>query len=289
MNVSDPREALRGLEWLHVDVFADGPLQGNGLSVFFDADRLDGPTMQALTAEMRQFESIFLLSDAAADAAARIFTMQEELAFAGHPLLGAAAALARRKGRRDPHACIFALQGRYVTVRVGHEDDRAWAEMDQGPAQIVAEPSGDLAEALWTGHGLTDAARRAGPIEVISTGLPYAILPVTPQGLENARIDCDDFGVRLAAVGAAFAYVFCPDLKEGRSWDNAGLVEDVATGSAAGPAAAYLWRRGFDEDLFTMNQGRFVGRPSRMFVRRDSDGRIHVGGGVIVLGEGRLV
>lgn len=56
--------------------------------------------------------------------------------------------------------------------------------------------------------------------------------------LERARIAVTDLGQRLASVGAKFAYVFDPDRREGRSWDNAGAVEDVATGSAAGPAAA---------------------------------------------------
>lgn len=49
---------------------------------------------------------------------------------------------------------------------------------------------------------------------------------------------------RLARVGAKFVYVFDPDAREGRTWDNGGAVEDVATGSAAGPAAAYLAAHG---------------------------------------------
>ena len=44
----------------------------------------------------------------------------------------------------------------------------------------------------------------------------------------------------LHEVGADFVYVLDPDRPEGRTWDNSGLTEDVATGSAAGPTAAYL-------------------------------------------------
>jgi trans-2,3-dihydro-3-hydroxyanthranilate isomerase len=57
--------------------------------------------------------------------------------------------------------------------------------------------------------------------------------------LDRARIVAGDFEEQLASVGAKFVYVFDPEHREGRTWDNAGAVEDVATGSAAGPAAAF--------------------------------------------------
>ena len=75
-----------------LDVFAERPLTGNGLAVFDDASTLDDAAMQAWTRELRQFESIFLLpGDDPRAFGARIFTLEEELPFAGHPLLGAAA------------------------------------------------------------------------------------------------------------------------------------------------------------------------------------------------------
>jgi len=45
----------------------------------------------------------------------------------------------------------------------------------------------------------------------------------------------DDLEQRLDRVGAKFVYVFDPTGREGRTWNNAGPIEDVATGSAAGP------------------------------------------------------
>src|SRR5690606_14826527 len=82
------------LHYWQLDVFADRPLAGNGLAVFADARGLADATLQALTQELRQFESIFLFPSAELDTyAARIFTPEEELPFAGHPLLGAAALL----------------------------------------------------------------------------------------------------------------------------------------------------------------------------------------------------
>jgi len=68
--------------------------------------------------------------------------------------------------------------------------------------------------------------------------------------------------------------------KEGRTWDNDGRVEDIATGSAAGPAGAYLVARGLVSSGQTIetSQGRFAGRPSSLFVvaQKDDQGQINV-------------
>src|SRR5215475_4269919 len=85
---------LRGLAYRHVDVFARESLSGNGLTVFPDGGELPAELMQRLTQEMRQFESIFLSADGESHAyRGHIFTMEEELDFAGHPVLGAACVL----------------------------------------------------------------------------------------------------------------------------------------------------------------------------------------------------
>ena len=75
-------------DYFQVDVFASTSLNGNGLSVFPRAEQWDAERMQAITREMRQFESIFLMHADHDGAEARIFTVEEELPFAGHPLLG---------------------------------------------------------------------------------------------------------------------------------------------------------------------------------------------------------
>jgi predicted PhzF superfamily epimerase YddE/YHI9 len=139
---------------------------------------------------------------------ARIFTAEEELPFAGHPVIGAAAAL----------------------------------------------------------HRL--------PMQVASTGLTYLIVPVT-HGLDRAQIAVRDFEERLASVGAKFVYVFDPDKLEGRSWDNTGALEDVATGTAAGPAAGFLAAHGLaaQDETILINQGRLLGRPSVIAVTPDRLGR----------------
>ena len=105
-----------------------------------------------------------------------------------------------------------------------------------------------------------------------------------------ARISHPRFEELLAASGAKFAYVLDPDRPEGRTWDNAGRIEDVATGSAAGPAAGYLMRHGVRPhgESLLIHQGRFTGRPSTIEVRPEPDGRLWVGGPVAPVASGRF-
>ena len=67
-----------------------------------------------------------------------------------------------------------------------------------------------------------------------------------------------------------------PNRPEGRTWDNAGRIEDVLTGSAAGPAAGYLMRHGVRPpgEPLLIHQGQFTGRPSTIEVRPEPDGRL---------------
>ena len=89
------------------------------------------------------------------------------------------------------------------------------------------------------------------------------------MGSKTARIGADDFESHLLAVGAKFVYVFDPEALEGRTWDNAGSVEDVATGSAAGPAAAYLLEHGLIDDFVVLPYARSLCRKAKLDVCRD--------------------
>ena len=94
----------------------------------------------------------------------------------------------------------------------------------------------------------------------------------------------------LAPVGAKFVLVLDVDAREVRTWDNLGHVEDVATGSAAGPAAAYLLRHGRAEAAspIVLSQGRFAGRPSKILVVADKAGNLLVSGQVWPVCHGTL-
>src|SRR5437016_13383449 len=85
----------RTYEFVQLDVFTQTPLTGNPLAIFTDARGLDDNEMQALAREMNLSETTFILPrDPATEARegkkVRIFTVAEELPFAGHPTLGTA-------------------------------------------------------------------------------------------------------------------------------------------------------------------------------------------------------
>ena len=106
------------------------------------------------------------------------------------------------------------------------------------------------------------------PLQVVSTRLPYLIIPVQCS-LEDVKVVTRELGQMLAEIGAKFAYILQVSQLEGRTWDNDGRVEDIATGSAAGPVGAYLIRHGIKQPNMEIivQQGRFVGRPSQIFVK----------------------
>ena len=280
-------------EYWHVDVFSRVALRGNGLVVVLQADDLSTEVMQDVTREARQFETAFLrdMDLAGRTCTVRIFTEDEELAFAGHPVLGSAAVLhAQLTAPAAEERWDLRVAERSIDVRTRAATGWVDAVMDQGRpefgAPIGSERAREYAEAL----NLTQADLHAElPLQVVSTGLPYLIVPVQ-AGLERASIRQAGFEELLAGCGAKFVYVLDPARPEGRTWDNAGRTEDVATGSAAGPAAGYLLHHGVHPagEPVLLHQGQYTGRPSTIDVRPDPEGRLWVGGPVAEFAAGRL-
>jgi trans-2,3-dihydro-3-hydroxyanthranilate isomerase len=281
------------LDYRHVDVFSRRALQGNGLVVVLDAENLSTAVMQQLTREVRQFETAFLtgVDLPGRSARVRIFTEDEELDFAGHPVLGAAAVLHTLVPAPEAEeSWALAVVRRRVETRTRGAAGWVDAAMDQGVPQLGQAITGELAEAYRDALNLIHGQLHpALPMQVVSTGLPYLIVPVQ-SGLDSARISHPDFERLLNVSGAKFVYVLDPDRPEGRTWDNAGRVEDVATGSAAGPAAGYLLHHGVRPagEPLLVHQGRFTGRPSTIEVRPSPDGRLWVGGPVAPVAAGRF-
>lgn len=283
---------MAGTAYFHVDVFAAGPLSGNGLAVFLDTDGWSSAAMQRITQEMRQFESIFLSSIGPAGAVARVFTVEEELPFAGHPVLGAAAVLHRALAP-DASSREWTLQLAHgpIAVRTERRDGHWLAEMNQGQAVQGATVAEAELQPVLARLSLESADLAPGlHARVLSTGLPYLVVPVRPEALARTAIRADDLEAQLDMLGAKFVFVLDVENRELRTWDNFGRVEDVATGSAAGPAAAYLFAEGLVDPTapITLKQGRFAGRPSTLHVRCDADGHLLVSGAVWPVIQGVL-
>jgi len=277
-----------------VDVFAGEPLSGNGLSIFILERELQSDFMQRITQEMRQYESIFISKTEDPHCFnARIFTMEEELGFAGHPIIGAACFLHAKyfHGVEKLKLSFVTPQKRIPTVSAINKAGN-FAEMEQGEAVFQLPIDSDRAEELLNALTLTSTDVPGGlPLQVVSTGLPYLIVP-TLNALSRVRINTQYFESMLASVGAEFAYVLDVPFKEGRTWDNDGKSEDIATGSAVGPAAAYLVKHGLAQvgEIIDFKQGRFVGRPSKLLatVRNESGLMVKVRGQVSFVGSGSL-
>src|SRR5260370_22887176 len=179
------------LEYRHVDVFRRRAWRGDGLVVVLNAQNLSSAVMQELTREVRQFETAFLndVDLTGRSGRLRIFTEDEELDFAGHPVLGAAAVLHTLLPDQDAEeSWAMAIAQRTVEVRTRGADRWVDATMDQGAPMLGPAITGELAEAYRDALNLAHRQLHlALPMQLDITGLPYLIVPVH-SALDTARI-----------------------------------------------------------------------------------------------------
>ncbi len=280
------------MRYFHVDVFSARPLGGNGLAVVFPDRAIDDGELQSVAREFNQFETSFVYPVRGSSYPVRVFTVEEELPFAGHPLLGSAAMIHHVFHRGDDEIPVTMLLGsRRVSClsRLRQEDGQSVYSItmnQDAPEYVSAVDSRRAADiAVAVGLHVSDLDARY-PLEVVSTGLPYLLVPLR-AGIDRVRVAHPDFEKFLSGFGAKFAYFFDTATLECRTWDNAGRVEDVATGSAAGPLAAYLVKNGYRAPGETINlsQGSRVGRPSRIECWLDG-GAVFIRGDVAIFAEG---
>ena len=280
-------------DYTHADVFMAEPFSGNSLAVFAESKDLSGAEMLRITQELRHFESIFLNpTDDRRTVSARVFDLLEELPFAGHPVIGAAAVLQHRAAPGEGGVWRFDLSGRLVSVEVTPTANGYRGRLDQGRPQPFGSVGGRDEIAQAYGLGGEDLHARL-PLEIGDTGLRYLVVPLAEAAIGRARV-AHDLTELLRRHGAQFGVLFDPAAMEMRHWNNDGVVEDVATGSAAGVVAAYALRHGLipANDAAELRQGRFTGRPSLLTVwasgSADDVERVQVGGDVALVGQGTL-
>ncbi|MEV0171129.1 PhzF family phenazine biosynthesis isomerase [Streptomyces sp. NPDC050803] len=284
------RERAAGHRYVVVDAFADEPLRGNPVAVFFDAADLTESQMQRIAREMNLSEVTFLLppTTAEADLRVRIFTPVNELPFAGHPLLGTAVAVAL-DARTD--RLRFETAMGVVPFDVARSPGRtvAHAAMEQ---PIPEWRPYEHADALLAALGLDSATQ---PVEIYRNG-PRHVFVGLPDVTALAALHPDHRA--LAAFPDMAANCYAP---HGEAWQMRmfspayGVVEDAATGSAAGPLAVHLARHGLAEygKTVEIHQGVQLGRHSVMFAEATTDAagaiaRIRVSGYGAVAAEGTI-
>jgi len=279
------------LEFALVDVFADAPLAGNPLAVVLGGERLDDAAMAGIARELNQSETTFLLPPRRADAAWRLRSFTAggaEVVGAGHNALGAWWWLAA-SGREVPGVAGQELGDHVLPVEIARADGRFTVRMVQAPPQ-----AGAAADPPARALGLpADALARA---QVVSTGSPHLLVEARDRAtVEAARPDAPRLAEALAAAGAQGCYLFALDPVEPGAAAHArffnptvGLWEDPATGSAAGPLAWWLVRRGdVPPGAVVVEQGHSMGRPSRLHLEVAGD-RVTLSGSAVLTAEGRL-
>jgi trans-2,3-dihydro-3-hydroxyanthranilate isomerase len=299
---------MRRLPYVQVDVFTSRPLEGNALAVFTDARGLSGEEMQAIARETNLSETTFVLPDPSAPPGApvrvRIFTVGEEVPFAGHPTLGTATVLrgalprlasgGRASGARE---VVLALGVGEIPVRFEDRPEGTFGEMRQrDPTFGQVHPREAVAAALGLAPEELDPA---SPIQTVSTGLPFAIVPFRRLAtLRELRPDLTRLDAYLAGTDARMCYLVSRETVDPAAKLHARMIfyggEDPATGSAAGCCAAWMVRHGVAAagEPVLIEQGIEARRPSRIHVRADAGGAgatdVRVGGQVVEVARGEL-
>ena len=261
-----------------VDVFGDGPFAGNPLGVIADATDLDTGEMHRIAHWLNLSETVFLLppTDGQADYRVRIFTVDRELPFAGHPTLGSchawleAGGAPKRDGivvqecgaglvtiRRDGDRLAFAAPPR---TRSGPLSDAEMAEV-LGVLRLTRD---QVVDAAWVSNGpgwvavLLDSAEK--------------VLAVDPQRIHDRVIDVGVVGPHLPGGDADF------EIRSFFSANQGMLVEDPVTGSLNASVAQWLFESGRAEGRYVAAQGTALGRRGRVFLSRDETGQVWVAG-----------
>ncbi len=295
----------RHLSYVQVDVFTSVPLQGNQLAVFADGSGLSDAEMQALARETNLSETTFILPrDAATErergVRVRIFTTTEELPFAGHPTLGTAMVLRDDALRGNGGAEEIALDlnlGR-IPVRFSTRDGLPFGTMTQRDPEFKQK------------HSREDVARAAGlavddiaddlPIQTVSTGNAFAIVPLKSLAvLQRLSPTWANMKAYLDKSDAKFFYFVSRETVNPEAKLQSRMIfyngEDPATGSAAGPCAAWAVQYGVvpaDQQVL-MEQGVEMKRRSRIFFSAGRNGdkivNVRVGGHVAEVARGEFI
>ena len=271
-----------------VDVFSDHKFRGNPLAVVFDAGDLPTARLQEITRWLNLSETAFLLEPASeeADYRVRIFTLDREMPFAGHPTLGSCAAWLRAGGRprhagevvqecgaglvrirRDGDTLAFAAP---PLVRDGPVDEATLADL----AVFLRIDRSAIVDAQWADNG-------PGWVVVLLESA-QAVLDLAPARSHPVRIDVGVVGPHPAGHETAF------ELRAFFSDHHGGVVEDPVTGSLNASVAQWLIATGRAQPPYLAAQGTRLDRRGRIRVTQDESGTVWIGGDAQTLAEGAL-
>jgi trans-2,3-dihydro-3-hydroxyanthranilate isomerase len=287
--------ARRQLPYTLLDVFTERAFSGNQLAVFAQA-AIDETTMQRIARELNLSETVFVDRTHDAAASLRIFTPYHEMRFAGHPTIGAAIAIASDLHWIGADVDRFDLRLKVGLVPIRLERNGPLMAWLTTPQVRFGQEFDRAGAAAMAGLPVTDVCDDL-PAGLAGADVPFLYVPATSEEAVDrssasaaelrALVGWDAINglyVYAVSAGGIYSRMFAP---------MSGIAEDPATGSAAGPLAALLDRRGaLPGQRFIIRQGVAMGRESTLHlsVGRESLGSpaFEVGGTAVTAGRGAL-
>ena len=286
-----------------VDVFTNTPFSGNPLAVLFDVENISSQTMQSIAKEMNLSETIFVLppGNLPVDFSVRIFTPDKEIPFAGHPTIGTAHIL-RETGKviSGNHTIKLSMKAGIITVTKGLTDNLLFMDQPLPEYLSVLDCAEKIGQVLSIPISTIKLSRY--PIQIVSTGLPVLLVPINSiKSLEKIVVNVSELNNFLHSLGVEMLYAFTDETLNSSANIHArmfapplGILEDPATGSAAGAMGAYIFKHKIisENNLknITIEQGYKMGRPScihvEIYYKYNEIKKIRVGGESVIVIEG---
>ncbi len=268
-----------------VDVFTAVPYLGNPLAVVLDGAGLSTAHMQAFTDWTNLSEATFVLppTHPQADYAVRIFCPGRELPFAGHPTLGTCHAWLQAggvpKGRDVVQECgvgLVNIQRQGTRLAFAAPPLRRGGPLDEADVQLIAKGLGvarqDIVHHAWCNNGPQWRGVMLGSAEQVLALKPD---PEVLQGLDVGVVAPHTQGETQFEVRAFFP-------------GNNGLAEDPVTGSLNAALGQWLIEAGLAPDSYVASQGACLARAGRVYVHRDAQNQVWVGGESVTCIQGSV-
>ena len=284
-----------------LDVFTDKKFGGNQLAIFEDATEIPPEIFQNIARELNLSETVFLFpKNSNGLYPMRIFTPVKELPTAGHPSIGAAYFLAQKFEKKVSNQKITLAQNIgpiEVEIKMSKKGP-ILATMYQILPSFgkIFENRTEIAQLL----NLTIADLIDYPIQEVSCGVPYIIVPVrTIENIQRLTFNTQIWEKLQYELKDKSVYVFTPkgllpngDLHGRMFAPEIGITEDPATGSANGPLACYLFKYNIKKGPMISEQGFEMNRPSTIYIEIESEKgvikNVKVGGQAVFVGKGQL-
>lgn len=275
-------------QFLQVDVFGDGPFMGNPVAVVLDADELTPDEMRRFSVWTNLSECTFVAPPVSptADYSVRIFSLNTELPFAGHPTLGTARAWLDSGNTPKTQGVIVQECGAgLVPVRID-DDLLAFAAPERIRSGAVSpEYLADVIEILGVEeHRVVDAEWLDNGPGWVGVLLDSArtVLSLKPDvSAHPGRWDIGVIGPSPDATAPGF------ELRAFFTEGDEPLREDPVTGSLNAAAAQWLVATGRASVPYVAKQGTAMGRRGRIHVSEDAQG-IWIGGATHIAVRGNV-